>query len=1275
MYGHIHALCRQFLKESGVDPLFLIWDALSSGAEGKTGQGISALDKITNRVAMGLPISVAQLCIHKMAPMQDFAAIGQLETEIESLQKSANASAVVHAAEVYWLTGDTMNALNLVQPLTTQAPANKSAAAIVGWIKLSTGDRNSGRWFDMAAADPSSNRQTEPMVLYGKAMYYACISRWQDAIQVFVQLSEMVDFPEIAMERARVYIAMNNWDLAVESAAESTGKCVSDCDIHLINALNCLSQIGDLDTAKHEVDKLCACLDKFESENAKYTMSIVKVLSSLSWRDPDIVLKCANTFANIAKAHNEDPDVLVVYGKLLLISKRANEAKDAFQNAQVASSESTAALAGLIDAQIELNQLSEAHDQLEFLEAMSGGNSSLELASLKSKYTRVSGGDVDIEELLQSMKKYIDYLQQLFTPQSPHPSNDDSPQTLLIDKYIENFNELNLSSFSDALTEAMYCCNTLERSVPSPKNGPVCDIIAAVLEYIPGAVPFSYYLAVLAFGEGRYSQATKAIQSVLGSRWGFNGSQCHLLLAQVRLQTKQFDEAEQSLNRAVSFDFSIRNSLRYNIINVQLLEARGQYENAIKTLREVIKGPEYQTASNSEKVNIFLMIARCQKKDGKEKEAENTLNNALSSYKDTFDEDRIQFYMATLYSDTGRIREGLDILENIKTDSPMYTKAKKRAAKIYLNKLNDKGSYIRCFKELVSGAKNKTTFVLLGDALMEVKRFDEAVECFNQALSCDRYDQEVALHLARALFVVHDFDASLAAYKHAIQVSNNSPKALLEYCQTLLKLKRLDEARDAASDAMSTIDSDSHDWEAQAASADFLDLLSIINAKTSDYEQSNEEIQEALSIYERIISSGRSDISNDALNNLRVKAGGLYKRLAEQAIERDDSKGAIETYEKALSLDPNSTSVLLSLAKLRLEKGESEKCQEICQQLLRIDPNCEEAALILAEVSQSENLEDLEEAFSKSPTFYRTLVRLIEKCARAGELERVPSLFEKCPDKEAPGLKFCKGLYNVYIGNPQEALKLLNGVRSDPEFGIQALQLIFFIYANPNRKYVWCETKPLATSKDLDAAKKVLSKLDPSTIDVQQFKAILLLSQNTTESVTEALEIYNQGDNDDINSIIGRCKCFIRLDKQRDATKYLNGIIHGEATHQNFATFVEAFLMMTYISIKDSQIDEADRYVDRAIELNRSCLKAWEMKAILSEKKKDYMSAAEAFKQAWDLSSHTQLGIGFKLALNYMRVEDPVNAIKVCRAIMEQHPNYPKLKETIFLPCCAMLRP
>ena len=1269
MFGHVRSLCAEFSKENG-DPMWQVWEALATGAEGRTSAGLSLLQRLSGSVALALPICVAKLCVHRMSKTQDFASIGQCESDMETHLRNANAQAVAQAAQILWLTGDCSGALQLVQPLTTQSPASKNAAVLVGWIKLNCADRSAGRWFDMA-----SGERPEPFVTYGKAMYFANVSRWQDSLQMFVQLAGLGEFPECICERAKVYASMGNWDLAIETMSEAEGKCVSNCDVHLMNAMHCLVKSGDLDGARTAVAALCEELQKVESTNPRYLTDIVGTLVGLSWRDKDIVVKLLQVYGPAVGTQNDSPEMLVQHGKLLLYAGRLMDAKECFQNALVIASDHLPAFAGLVETHIAMGQLGEARNQLDFLEALvDQQNTPLYVEVVRSELARAQKIPVEGEKLLMAMKKHLEILQQSFVPESARPNPDNGPQKFLIDRLLDQVLNADCDSFMNALTEILHECNTLDWTVASPLNGPVCDLIARALEFVPGSVPFSYYLAVLAFGEERYMQATRAIQSVLMSHWGFNASQCHLLLAQIRLKMKQFDDAEAALNRAVSYDFGIRSSLRYQMIHAQLCEARAQFSKAVEIIQDIMKGNEYEASGSNEKVNIALFLAQCYQRMDKMQDALKIVADAQAKYSGTGDEDRIRMFRATLLASNGMVREGLDVLESYDPTSPHYSKAKKLAAKLYLSKLNDKTAYIKCFKDMAENAPSKGNFLLLGEAYMKINQFSQSVACFKKALQADPHDQNVALHLARALIVVHQYDTALQVYRGAIKLGNGDLHSQLEYCRALVKIRRFEDAKTATLEALDAIDTDVQDWESQSLSAEFYELLSDIDTKTGDTEQSGQSLSDALSLYEKLTAPGRVDIPADAAIELKRKAAALYQKLSDSSLRNDDRKGAVEYLNSALQLNPGDPKILLALAKMHLEDGDNDKCREACQHLLKVDDKCEDAALMLAEVSSSESLEDLEEAFLKSPTFFRTLVRFIEKSARAGELNRVPALFEKA-DQDSPGLNFCQGLYHVYLGNPQKALNYLNKCRGDQEWGSQAMQLIFVIYSNPNRKYVWCETKPLSTAKDLQAAEKVLARLDPSVVDVDQFYALLLLSRNTTESVTEALKLYSDCDDGDLNATIGKCKCFLRLDKQRDATRHLNGIIHGEPTHSNFSVFVEAFLMMTYISLKDGQLDEADRYVQRALELNRSCGKAWEMKGIIAEKKKEFLGAADAYKQAWDLSGHRDLGIGFKLAVNYMRGEEPVEAIKVSRMIFAQHQNYPKLKETVFLPCCAQLKP
>jgi hypothetical protein len=108
---------------------------------------------------------------------------------------------------------------------------------------------------------------------------------------------------------------------------------------------------------------------------------------------------------------------------------------------------------------------------------------------------------------------------------------------------------------------------------------------------------------------------------------------------------------------------------------------------------------------------------------------------------------------------------------------------------------------------------------------------------------------------------------------------------------------------------------------------------------------------------------------------------------------------------------------------------------------------------------------ELADVFAKSPTFQRILVRLVEKSARVGVLEGVPAFFAKATDGARRA--FCPGLYAVHTGDPQNAIRLLWKCSKHAEWKLPALELMFKVYSNPNRKYVWCETKPLATTNQI----------------------------------------------------------------------------------------------------------------------------------------------------------------------------------------------------------------
>jgi tetratricopeptide repeat protein 21B len=128
MYAHVHTLCNSFFQDGGVDPLFLIWVALASGSEVETGAALATLCRVTNRVSVGLVISVAHFCVYKLSHRKS-KTFKNLRLPLP-LSKRANFS------DFPPIPAGTSPVL----PLTTRAPANKRVVALVGWIEFSVAE-------------------------------------------------------------------------------------------------------------------------------------------------------------------------------------------------------------------------------------------------------------------------------------------------------------------------------------------------------------------------------------------------------------------------------------------------------------------------------------------------------------------------------------------------------------------------------------------------------------------------------------------------------------------------------------------------------------------------------------------------------------------------------------------------------------------------------------------------------------------------------------------------------------------------------------------------------------------------------------------------------------------------------------------------------------------------------------------------------------------------------------------------------------------------------
>ena len=130
------------------------------------------------------------------------------------------------------------------------------------------------------------------------------------------------------------------------------------------------------------------------------------------------------------------------------------------------------------------------------------------------------------------------------------------------------------------------------------------------------------------------------------------------------------------------------------------------------------------------------------------------------------------------------------------------------------------------------------------------------------------------------------------------------------------------------------------------------------------------------------------------------------------------------------------------------------------------------------------------------PDYWVALARLVEVMRRTGNLEKIPEFLIKSEEFVGtrasldPGLNFCKGMYEWYAGNPNEALKLFNKARKDHEWGQRAIYNMIEICINPDNQMLGGEVfesvdnDVTADTKDsqemaLRTAEKLLRELKP----------------------------------------------------------------------------------------------------------------------------------------------------------------------------------------------------
>lgn len=297
------------------------------------------------------------------------------------------------------------------------------------------------------------------------------------------------------------------------------------------------------------------------------------------------------------------------------------------------------------------------------------------------------------------------------------------------------------------------------------------------------------------------------------------------------------------------------------------------------------------------------------------------------------------------------------------------------------------------------------------------------------------------------------------------------------------------------------------------------------------------------------------------------------------------------------------------------------------------------------------------------PCNWTALTRLIEVMKRFGTLSESLPFLQRAEQasakyKNSPGLNYCNGLFEWYNGNLNSALRYFNLSRRDHVWGQQAKLNMIEICINPDGEIPnandvleagdsgeFSESRLIA----LRTAERLLKEMGPRPGEcydnalthrvLWNFLQMAFKQKCQIEAALKDLTELTQNDGSPlmITVVYGIALALVQLKQVQRAKTHLKRIARLNWSYEEAEYLERSWLLLADIYIQSNKFDVAESFVDRVLEYNKSCTKAYEMAGYIAEKMQSYVDAAKYYEKAWRSCGRSKPQIGYKLALNNMK--------------------------------------
>uniref|UniRef100_F7CGW7 Tetratricopeptide repeat domain 21A n=1 Tax=Equus caballus TaxID=9796 RepID=F7CGW7_HORSE len=1252
-FRHLQQAAAVGLEKFSNDPVLQFFKAYGVLREERIQDAISNLESIRNYPDVSLCSIMALIYAHKRCETIDREAIQELESSLKEIRKTASGTALYYGGLFLWLLGH----------------HDKAKEYIDRMLKVSSSSR--------------------------EAMYLMMQQNYSGALEVVNQITVASgSFLPALVLKMRLFLARQDWERTVEIGHRILEKDESNIDACQILAVHELAREGNMTTAAEHVRNLIKALEKREPQNPSLHLKKILVVSRLCGRHPVILQLVYSFIERTFMATPSYAHVATELGYLFILQEQVKEASLWYSEAMKLDDSSVAALTGIIWCQILDGHLEEAEHQLEFL-----------------KEVQQSLGKSEVLVFLQALlasKKHKGEQEATVLLKEAAELHFSSMQGLpLSTEYFEKLDPLFLICIAK---EYLFFCPKQPRSpgqIVSPLLKQVAVILNPVVKAAPALIDPLYVMAQVKYLSGELENAQSTLQRCL--ELDPTSVDTHLLMSQIYLTQGNFAMCSHCLELGVSHNFQVRDHPLYHFIKARALNKSGDYPEAIKTLKMIIKLPTVKMEESkkfrgpsvqpSERVSILLELADALRMNGELHEATKVMQDAINEFSGTPEEIRITIANVDLALSKGNVDMALSILRNITPKQPCYTEAREKMASIYLQTRKDIRLYIGCYRDLCEHLPGPHTSLLLGDAFMKIQEPEKALEVYDEAYRKNPHDASLVSRIGQAYVKTHQYTKAINYYEAAQKISGQD-FLCCDLAELLLKLKKFNKAEKVLKQALE------HDFVKDIPSMmnDVKCLLLLAKVyKSHKKEDVMETLNKAMDLQFRILKRVPLE-QPEMIPSQKQLAASICIQFGEQYLAEKEYAKAVRSYKDALSYSPIDNKVVLELAQLYLLQGDLDLCEQHCAILLQTEKNHETASAMMADLMFRKQKYEAainlyHQVLEKAPDNFPILNKLIDLLRRSGKLEDAPAYFELAKKMSSrvplePGFNYCRGIYCWHIGQPNEALKFLNKARKDSMWGQRATYYMVQICLNPDSEIVGGEAlenlvaesnapdRKESEQQGVRTAEKLLREFYPRSAwgqtQLRLLKSLCLLATREKANVEAALGTFIemvQAEKDSVPALLAMAQAYMLLKQVPKARTQLKRLAKAPWALAEAEELEKSWLLLADIYCQGSKFDLASELLRRCVQYNKSCCKAYEYMGFIMEKEQSYKDAANNYELAWKYSHQANPAIGFKLAFNYLKDKRYVEAIEVCHNVLREHPNYPKIREEILEKAQGSLRP